>query len=69
MPGWYSPLQASAKAGPVEVNPKRSQHPPGLSGDPCPPVDQGPEYVEEHRPNGGHRTPRGPVFRLQEAPE
>jgi hypothetical protein len=59
------------KGRPVQVIPKRLQEPFGLAGDPRPPVDEGPEHVEEHRPNGGHDEACGLIFqrRLKSAVE
>ena len=70
MPGWYSPLQASAKPVQSRLCPRGSQHPLGLAGDPSPPVDQGPEYVKKHRPNGGHSDVLAALFSgCQKAPD
>ena len=59
------------KGRPVQVIPKRLQEPFDLAGNPRPPVDEGPEHVEEHRPNGGHDEACGLIFqrRLKSAVE
>ena len=53
------------EAGTVEGMPERSKDPVGLPGDPRTPVDQGTEYVKEHRPDGGHGRRHNPVFRAK----
>src|SRR5260221_2169199 len=52
----------------VDVISERLKDTLAFAGDAVPPVDQRPEHVEKHRPNGGHGEVRGANFRPANKP-
>src|SRR5262245_26766336 len=67
-PGLVFTAPGVRKGKPVEVVSKGSEDPLRLASHRGAPVDERPEHVKKHRPNGGHERPPGVILGPGNAP-